>query len=90
MGGPVTETSNYFINCYSRDSDYLKDNIGSFSELKVILVMLILALRLILFSGPISSFFRIILGTRSSFQRKSLALVVTQTRVWPQGETAMR
>ena len=69
---------------------YLSDNMGSFSELKVILVMVMLTLLLILLRGPMSSFLRMTLGVRVRSQRNSLAVVVTQTNLWPQGETVRR
>ena len=69
---------------------YLSDNMGSFSELKVILVMVMLTRLLILLRGPMSSFFRTTLGVRVRSQRNSLAVVVTQTNLCPQGETVRR
>ena len=71
-------------------SSYLSDSIGSFSELKVILVMVILTLLFILLRGPMSSFFKMTLGVRVRSQRNNLAVVVTQTNLCPQGETVRR
>ena len=92
MGGAVTEIFLELLTILGlvRSVSYLSDNMGSFSELKVILVMVMLTLLLILLRGPMSSFLRTTRGVRVRSQRNSLAVVVTHTNLWPQGETVSR
>ena len=68
-------------------STYLRDSTGFLSRVKVIFIKLMLCFLLILFRGPISSFFISIFGSFSSFQRNSLARVVTQASMSPAGDT---